>query len=154
MDELQDPVEVRNTEIVFPSHANHHGTMFGGHLVAMMDRCAFLCGTEYCHRQIVTVAIDSIEFTQPVRQGQIVEFVARIVFVGRTSMVVKVAATSIDPLSGTRLECCTGYFTVVALDQEGKPVQVPALRLATDDDRREWEQAKRVREALLARRRE
>jgi acyl-CoA hydrolase len=139
-------------EIVFPSDLNPHGTMFGGKVVAVMDICATLCASRWSNRPVVTASIDAIQFSAPIRQGQMIEVTARMVYVSRTSCVAKVEVRATDLQTGDSFECCEGYFNIVAVDTHGKPVGLPMLAVETDEQRAEWELAKEIKETLLARR--
>ena len=120
------PAEARLWEIVFPDHANHLGTLFGGQALAWMDKAAFVAATRYARRTVVTARSEQVDFHVPVRQGQLVELVARIGEVGRSSMQVEVELHTEDPHAGTRQLCTRGRFVMIALDANGKPAPVPA----------------------------
>lgn len=121
------PTEARMVEIVFPNHANHLGTLFGGQALAWMDKAAFLAATRYARRTVVTARSDQVDFKLPIRVGQMVETVARIVGVGRSSMQVEVELITEDLLTGDRRTCTRGSFTMIALDGDGRPVAEPPL---------------------------
>jgi acyl-CoA hydrolase len=114
-------------EIVFPDHANHLGTLFGGQALAWMDKAAFLAASRYARRTVVTARSEQVDFQLPIRVGQMVEIVARMASVGRSSMQVDVELIAEDLLSGDRRLCTRGSFTMIALDSDGRPVGVPAL---------------------------
>ena len=118
------PREARLWEIVFPDHANHLGTLFGGQALAWMDKAAFIAATRYARRTVVTARSEQVDFHVPVRQGQLVELVARVTDVGRSSMSVEVALNTEDPQTGTRRLCTRGRFTMIALDARGRPVAI------------------------------
>lgn len=118
------PREVRLWEIVFPDHANHLGTLFGGQALAWMDKAAFLAATRFSRRTVVTARSEQIDFHVPVRQGQLVELVATVEDVGRSAMQVVVELHAEDALAGSRRLCTRGRFTMVALDGEGRPVAI------------------------------
>ncbi len=119
--------EARMLEIVFPDHANHLGTLFGGQALAWMDKAAFIAASRYARRTVVTARSEQVDFKLPIRQGQLVETIARVVGVGRTSMQVEVDVVAEDLLDGARALCTRGRFTMIALDGEGRPTAVPAL---------------------------
>ena len=121
------PLEVRMAEIVFPNHTNHMGTLFGGQAMAWMDKAAFLAAARYSRRTVVTARSDQLDFKLPIRIGQMVETIGRIVSVGRTSMKVEVKLVAEDLLTGERELCTCGHFVMIALDARGRPVQVPPL---------------------------
>ena len=118
------PREARFWEIVFPDHTNHLGTLFGGQALAWMDKAAFVAATRYARRTVVTARSEQVDFHVPVRQGQLVELVARVAEVGRSSMQIDVELQAEDALAGTRQLCTRGRFTMIALDEAGKPAAV------------------------------
>jgi len=124
---LAPPPETRMTEVVFPQQLNHHGTLFGGEALSMMDRAAFVAATRHCRSEAVTIAVDQVDYVAPVRHGEIVEVLARVVATGRTSMTVRVSMVSEELLSGERRLCGTGRFVFVAIDDAGNPIPVPPL---------------------------
>ena len=120
-------IEARMLEIVFPDHTNHLGTLFGGQALAWMDKAAFIAASRYSRRTVVTARSEQVDFKLPIRQGQLVETVARVVEVGTTSMQVEVEVFGEDLLSGERTLCTRGRFVMIALAEDGKPAPVPAL---------------------------
>lgn len=115
-------------EIVFPQQTNHHGTLFGGEALALMDKAAFVAATRYARRTMVTRSSKEIEFRVPVKQGQLVELRARVVETGGTSVRVDVDMYREELLSGERMLATSGSFVFVALDEDGKPAPVPSLK--------------------------
>ncbi|MFQ5499718.1 MAG: acyl-CoA thioesterase [Candidatus Zixiibacteriota bacterium] len=111
-------------EVVFPSMVNHYGTLFGGVALQWMDRAAWICSTKYARRTMVTIASDRVVFKKPILQGQMVELCAKIIDKGRTSVTVKVDMYAEKPLTGERTLATTGEFVMVALDDQGAPVEV------------------------------
>ncbi len=118
------PSEARLWEIVFPDHANHLGTLFGGQALAWMDKAAFIAATRYARRTVVTARSEQVDFHVPVRQGQLVELIARVVETGRSSMRVEVELHTEDAKAGTRQLCTRGHFVMIALDEKGSPAAV------------------------------
>jgi acyl-CoA hydrolase len=123
----QRPVEARMTEIVFPDHTNHLGTLFGGQALAWMDKAAFIAASRYARCTVVTARSEQIDFHVAVPKGALVELVARVVGTGRTSLQVEVEMHREDLLSGDAQLATRGRFTMVALDRDGLPTAVPAL---------------------------
>ena len=122
--------EARLIEMVFPEQTNHYGTLFGGQALALMDKAAFIVASRYARRNVVTASSEKCDFHVPVRQGQLVELVARIVATGRTSMTVELDLQTEDLLAGDRQLATRGRFVLVALDAHGKPAAVPSLAAA------------------------
>ena len=121
------PTEARLLEIVFPDHTNHLGTLFGGTALAWMDKAAFIAASRYARRTVVTARSEQVDFKLPIRQGQLVETIARVVEVGRTSMQVEVELVAEDLLNGDRELCTRGRFVMIALDSRGRPAAVAPL---------------------------
>jgi uncharacterized protein (TIGR00369 family) len=144
--------EVRIADIVLPNQTNNHGTMFGGDVLALMDRAAGIAALRFCRQPVVTASTERIDFRTPIQRGEIIEAIAKVVFVGRTSMIVRIHIYAEHPLIGDRRICTTGYFSMVALDQAGQPVPVPRLLLEDDESRAEWAVGEEVRRSIDARR--
>jgi acyl-CoA hydrolase len=139
-------------ELVFPGDLNYYGTMFGGNVVALMDKCAAICVGRWCNRTPVTASIDAIQFGTPIRQGQIVEIHAEVLHVGTASCIVRVVVAAHDMHAGDRFFCCEGYFCMVGVDTHGRPVALPGIPVETEAERRNWEHGAEIREAMLKRR--
>jgi uncharacterized protein (TIGR00369 family) len=116
--------EVRLAQLVMPNQTNHHGTLFGGHALGLMDHAGWIAATRYARHTMVTVASDRVEFKVPVRAGQLVELVARIARVGRTSVTAAVDMYAEDVASGERRLATSGSFVFVAIDDDGNPTPV------------------------------
>jgi acyl-CoA hydrolase len=139
-------------EQVFPSDLNHHGTMFGGRVVALMDMAAGMCVGRWSNRTPVTACIDAIQFGTPIHQGQMVEIRARIVHVGCTSCIVSVTVSAHDMHSGDDFFCCEGFFSMVSIDAHGKPVVLPLIPVETEDEKLEWAKGAQIRERMIQQR--
>jgi len=144
--------EVRIADIVLPGQTNNHGTMFGGEVMALMDRAAGIAALRFCRQPVVTASTERIDFRTPIQRGEIIEAIARVIYVGRTSMIVRIHIYAEHPLIGDRRICTTGYFSMVALNQAGQPVPVPRLLLDDDESRAEWAVGEEVRRSIDARR--
>lgn len=115
------------TRVVFPGSTNHHGTLFGGEVLKMMDSAAFIAATRHCRRKVVTRQMSATEFARPIPGGSIVELRARVTGTGRSSMRVRVELHTEDMYSPARELACSGEFVMVALDGLGRPAAVPPL---------------------------
>lgn len=138
---------IRMVEMVFPNTTNHYGTLFGGKVLDLMDRAAFVAATRFSHQTIVTVSTEHIDFLAPVKSGHLIELMARVVYTGRTSLTVKVDLFSENPVLRHRAHASTGYFHMVAVDAHGKPEQVPALLVDDEAGRVEWKRVEELRAA-------
>ena len=114
-------------ESVFPTHTNPRGTLFGGQLVAWMDKAAGIAAIRHAKQTVVTAAIENISFKVPIFVGDLVELRGKVVSVGRTSMIVEVEVYREDPLGSARELCTVGRFTMVALDDDNRPTPVAPL---------------------------
>lgn len=151
-DETRPSEWVTSVSAVFPHHANPIGTLFGGHLLELMDVTASIACNRFCRRIAVTASTEPIDFRNPVRVGDILEVSGRVAWVGRTSMIVRCEVHSEHPTSGERHLTTVGHLNFVAVDDDGLPVEVPRLRVDTDMERRHHAIGAEVREAILARR--
>ena len=143
--------QVEMTEIVNPRDTNPLGTIFGGRVMALIDKAAAVAAMRHCRRQVVTASADRIDFHHPIRLGMIVTILASVNQSFRTSMEVGVKVLAEDPLTGERQRTCTSYVTFVALDGNGRPTAVPPLELRTETERRRARQAEQRRADRLNR---
>jgi acyl-CoA hydrolase len=119
--------ETRMVYPIFPGSANHYDTLFGGQAMAWMDQAAFICATRWCRQKVVTAHSSAIDFHQAIPVGTIVELVAKVIKVGRTSMTVQVQLW-VEPMrQPERSLACEGSFVLVAVDDHNQPVAVPPL---------------------------
>ena len=124
IDTLIKESETRLFKAVFPNTTNHYDTLFGGTALHLMDEASFICATRFSRKKMVTVSTDKIDFSTPIPQGSIVELVARVNKVGRTSCVVKVEIFMEDMYSYKRDKAVTGFFTFVAVGEDKKPIEI------------------------------
>jgi acyl-CoA hydrolase len=124
-------MEATLLESVFPQDTNPQGTLFGGQLVAWMDKAAGYAALRRARTPVVTATIENISFDVPIKQGQLVELQARVVSVGRTSMRVRVEVFVEDPFDGSRGLVTVGHFVMVALGPDRRPTPVPPERDAS-----------------------
>jgi acyl-CoA hydrolase len=132
--------------LMTPGKANFSGNVHGGEMLKMLDEVAYACATRYCGNYVVTLSVDQVVFKEPVHIGELVTFLATVNFTGRTSLEVgvKVVAEDVRARSCRHTNSC--YFTMVAIDDDGKPVPVEPVVLDDQEDRRRHEGAKRRRE--------
>lgn len=116
--------ETRIFKAVFPNTTNHYDTLFGGTALHMMDEVSFICATRFSRKKVVTISTDKIDFTKPIPQGTIVELIAVVEKVGRTSCVVRVDIFKEDMYSLHRELAVTGFFTFVAIDDDKNPTPI------------------------------
>ena len=124
------------TVLMTPDMANFSGKVHGGALLNLLDRVAFSCASRYSGRYAVTLSVDQVTFKEPINVGELVTFRASINHAGRTSMEVGVRVEAENIRAGTIRHTNSCYFTMVAVDEEGRPAEVPALVLETPVDER------------------
>lgn len=134
-------VEMR--EMVMPNNANIHGTVFGGAVMSWIDIAAAMVASRHCGRPVVTAHIDDIDFYAPIKMGYHALIQASLNYVGKTSMIVGVKVTSENPYTNESRVTTKAYLTFVALDDDGKPMEVPGLKPETEDEIRRFENAQK-----------
>ena len=124
------------TVLMTPDMANFAGNVHGGTILKFLDQVAYACASRYAARYVVTLSVDQVMFRQPIHVGELVTFLASINHTGTSSMEVgiKVMAENIRTQEMRHANSC--FFTMVAVDDERKPVAVPPLRPFTPDERR------------------
>jgi acyl-CoA hydrolase len=137
----ESAVEMR--EMVMPHHTNPQNTVFGGTVMSWIDIAAAMVAARHCGRPVVTAHIDDIDFIAPIKVGYHVLIQASLNYVGRTSMIVGVKVTSENPYTGEARTTTKAYLTFVALDDLGRPVEVPSLLPQTEDEQRRFENARK-----------
>jgi uncharacterized protein (TIGR00369 family) len=124
------------TVLMTPDTANFAGNVHGGTLLKLLDQAAYACASRYAGRYVVTLSVDQVTFRQPVHVGELVTLLASVNHTGTSSMEVgiKVIAEDIRTQVARHVNSC--FFTMVAVDDERKPVPVPPLRPFSPDERR------------------
>ena len=134
------------SRLMGPQDANGHGNVHGGVIMKMADEAAALAAMRHSSQNVVTVAIDSMTFMQPIRLGMFVQWNAELTYVGRTSMEVRVEVTAEHPFDGQADITNTAFLVFVAIDPDGKPTPVPSLILETEEQHIRAEHAKERQE--------
>ena len=116
--------------MVFPTDTNDYGTMYGGRLIEMMDMVGGICARRFSSHKAVTASIEDMQFNKPINRGDIIELESKIIYTGRTSMVVKTKVTR-EGYDEAKEICARAYFVFVAMDSNGKPTEVPMLDIQT-----------------------
>jgi len=141
---------VEMTELILPNDTNLLGNLLGGRLMHWIDIAGALTASKHSNCVVATAALDSLDFRHPVRVGEMVCLKSRITWVGNTSMEVRVDVYCENLITGNVIKSNEAYLTYVALDKDGKPTQVPALCLNTEEERTEFEKASQRREMRLS----
>jgi acyl-CoA hydrolase len=115
--------------------------VFGGAILSIMDKTAAVAAIRHARSSCVTVSVDRVDFREPIHVGDLVVMKASVNYVGRTSMEVGVRVEAEDLISGNRRHTNSCYVTFVAVDRNGRPIEVPALVPETEDEQRRHEAA-------------
>lgn len=144
-----DSAKLSMTVLMTPDQANFAGNVHGGTLLKYLDQVAYACASRYAGSYVVTLSVDQVTFRQPVHVGELVTFLASVNYTGRTSMEIgiKVITENIREKLVRHTNSC--FFTMVAVDDDGKPVEVPPLQLLTADQKRRHLNAKERRKIRL-----
>ncbi|HPE03772.1 MAG TPA: acyl-CoA thioesterase [Thauera sp.] len=135
------------TVLMTPDTANFSGKVHGGAILKLLDQVAYACASRYAGHYVVTLSVDQVMFRQPIQVGELVTFLASVNHTGNSSMEVgiKVVAEDIRAKVVRHVNSC--FFTMIAVDDEGRPTKVPALSPQTPDERRRFAAAE-VRRAM------
>ena len=137
------------SELMMPHDANILGHVFGGAILALMDKCAAVAAFRHARSACVTASIDRVDFREPIHVGDLVVMLASVNFAGRTSMEVGVRVEAEELLSGRRRHTNSCYLTFVAVDRNGRPIEVPPVVPETDDEQRRYAAAQARRKRRL-----
>lgn len=138
------------TEIVLPEDSNPEGSVFGGRVLALIDKCAAIVGMRHARSEVVTVALDSVVFLSKVRVGNVLLLEGRINAAFGSSMEIEVSVHAENAQTGERKLTTTALVTIVTVDPSGKPIRAPALLAESDEERARAAAAARRRAARLA----
>lgn len=133
---------VHLSQLMQPEHANHHGNVHGGWIMKLVDEAGALACMRHAQTRVVTVAVDSLVFREPIKIGDLVTFTAEVTHTGRTSMEAEVQVIAENPITGERTHTNTAYLVYVALDNQDHPTTVPILVAETDEEKERLEQAR------------
>ncbi len=138
--------ETTITELMIPSYSNFGGKIHGGILLSLMDKVAYVCAAKHAGNYCVTASIDTVDFLQPVEVGELVSLMASVNYVGKTSLMVGIKVISENVKTNVVKHTNTSYFTMVAKDEDNKPVQIPGLILENKDQVRRFIESRRRKE--------
>ena len=137
------------SQLMHPEHANLLGNVHGGWIMKLVDEAGALACMRHAQRKVVTVTIDSMDFRQPIRIGDLVILNSEVAYTGRTSMEAAVEVHAENPITGEQTHTNTAYLVYVALDDAGRPTPVPPLQAETEEDKQKMEQAQVRQERRL-----
>ena len=127
MGTLEERIKKSETHIfkaVFPSTTNHYDTLFGGTALHLMDEVAFICATRFSRKKVVTISTGQIDFKKAIPAGTLIELIAKVESVGRTSCKIHVDIFMEQMYSELRESVVSGTFSFVAVDENKKPTPI------------------------------
>lgn len=134
---------------MLPEDANNLGNVFGGAIMALVDKTAAVAAIRHARSNCVTASIDRVDFREPIHLGDLVVLKASVNYVGRSSMEVGVRVEAEELVSGIRRHTNSCYLTFVAVDAQGRPLEVPALIAESAAEKRRYAAAKDRRRRRL-----
>ncbi len=137
------------TDLVLPSETNPIGNMFGGELLARMDRAASIAARRHSRRIVVTASVNHVAFNKMIPLGSVVTVEAQVSRAFKSSMEVYMDVWIEDRESGLRSKANEAIYTFVAVDEMGSPVPVPAVIPETDTEKERYDAALRRRQLSL-----
>ena len=136
-------------ELVLPNDTNTLNNLMGGRLLHWMDIAAAIAAQKHSGKTVVTASVDSVSFGKSIRLGDLVTLEAKVTRAFNTSMEIHIKVWAEDVPSGERFTSNEAYYTFVALDRNGSPLKVPALKPETEEEQKRYEGALRRRQLRL-----
>ena len=124
------------TQLILPEHTNDLGTVFGGQLMSWVDIAAAICARKHTQRNVVTASVDALSFLAPIiRLGWVVTLTASVNYVWKSSCEIGVKVTAENTNTTETFHTASAYVTMVALDSNGRPCQIPGLCPESEDEK-------------------
>lgn len=124
------------TVLMTPDTANFSGNVHGGIILKLLDQVAYACASRYAGRYVVTLSVDQVMFRQPIHVGELVTFLSSVNHTGSSSMEIGIKVIAEDIRSRVVRHVNSCFFTMVAVDEERKPVPVAPWQPVSADERR------------------
>ncbi len=137
------------TQLMTPLDGNLRGSVFGGVILAAVDKIAYVCATRHAGCPTVTASFDQVDFRSPIEIGEVVTLEASVNYVGTTSVEVGVRVMAESVSGGDARHTNSCYVTMVAVDEQGKPKAIPKLILEDETQHRRYLDARERRRARL-----
>ena len=135
--------------MVLPSHTNALGNIFGGVVMSWVDIAGAIAAQRHARSPVVTVSIDYLHFIVPIKIGFVVLIHAHVTFVGKTSLEIECNVFAENPITGEKRKATKAYLTYVAIDEFGRPKNVPPMNPKTPEDKKRYREAEKRRETRL-----
>jgi acyl-CoA hydrolase len=134
---------VTMSQVIMPGQSGPGGIFaHGGEIIKLMDTAAGLTAVRHAHSQVLTLRVEGINFIHPIRVGNLVTAISKLTYVSKSAMEIQVRVTAEHVMNETLWEALKAYFIFVAVDESGKPRQVPPLILKNDEERRLFQAGK------------
>ena len=133
---------VTMSQAMMPHQANPSGAVHGGEIMKLMDEAAAVAAVRHCHVNVVTARVDGINFFRAIMVGNLVIAEAYLTFVSRSTMDVRVEVIAEDIFKEEQHHALTAHFIMVAVGDNGKPIEVPPLIISSDKEKKLWESGK------------
>jgi acyl-CoA hydrolase len=140
---------VSMTELVLPNDTNTLNNLMGGRLMHWMDILSAIAGQKHCNSTVVTASVDNISFRNPIQLGNVVTLNAKVTRAFSSSIEIRIEVVAENIPEGKKVASNTAYFTFVAVDKNGNPVEVPELVPETEEEKAMYESALRRRQMRL-----
>ncbi|MBT9139337.1 MAG: putative acyl-CoA thioester hydrolase [Syntrophomonadaceae bacterium] len=137
------------TELVLPNDTNTLNNLMGGRMMHWMDIVAAISAQRHCNRIVVTASVDNISFRNPIALGNVITLEAQVTRAFNSSMEVHIVVHAEDIPAGKKFKTNEAFFTFVAVDQTGKPIDVPEVIADSEEEKRLYEGAMRRRQLRL-----
>jgi acyl-CoA hydrolase len=140
---------VSMTELVLPNDTNTLNNLMGGRLMHWMDIVSAIAGQKHCSSIVVTASVDNISFREPIRLGDVVTLRAKATRAFNSSVEIRIDVDAENIPEGKKIASNSAYFTFVAVDAKGNPVEIPEIEPETDEERELYNGAMRRRQLRL-----
>lgn len=138
MDKTVKESEAELSRLVLPEDTNMFNNLYGGRLMEWMDNIASITAFKHCRKKIVTGSIDNLFFLSPIKLSYIVNIHSFITYVTRSTMEIEIDVSAEDLTTGEKHLTTRAFFTYVAVDDNGKPLEVPGLILSNDEEKKRF----------------
>ena len=140
------------TELMIPSYANFGGKVHGGVLLSLMDKVAYVTATKHSGAYCVTVAVEGVEFLNPIEVGELVSLKSSVNYVGNSTMIIGMRVEALNPKTDEIKHTNSCYFTMAAKDDNGELIDVPGLIIENEIQLRRYAEAKELKTISLKKR--
>lgn len=136
-------------EIMTPNMVNFRGNVHGGFLLSFLDKVAYACASRYTGSPTVTLSVDRVFFKEPIHVGDLITCYAKVNYVGNTSLEIGIRVVAENIQTAEKRHTNTSYFTMVAVNDAGKPTPIEPLVIENEEEQRRFNAAKRRKEARI-----